>query len=512
MKAKHAEEKKKLKEEAKSAVEKSKISIKALKDQHSNDLIKKDSECQRESKKLQAIIDQLKKDIETKEIEVGDKIKEENDHCAQKIALIKAKFEKEYKAKELQILADQAKPKEEIDNKMQQQFEDKYKEKLEEGAKAMSQLDAMQLEIDGNKRKIKEFKAERKKLIQKISEYEKAKLKEAFTEKSANKEHIKSEVNSASPKQKENSSYNESYIEGAKIFEGILEHEFEKILCYIGYQGSGIAAEEINKQIAIKLRLLSPDNSSNELLNGYMKKLNAIMIQFRKNIENKIKEKDKKKEAAKERPKEELPKKQEPIEQSEEAKYIHEMDPQYSDDIMTKVSPIRVGNGRYVVDIEKVFKDFLLVRDSLSKIFKTDPTLYKPSSQYEELFAADCKTALTSINDLSQRYRALLNGILRFAVEASWLLDDLIKKKPAEEEAMRLKLRIADLNGRLKELEKHMLMSSKGHILFIDLREMEIVKEGIAACKDSERTKQIVSSIDDINARTAQLKSMIETA
>lgn len=186
------------------------------------------------------------------------------------------------------------------------------------------------------------------------------------------------------------------------------------------------------------------------------------------------------------------------------------MDEKYSTDIINKISPIRNTNGKYVVDIEKVFKDLLLVRDSLSKIFKSEYANAKPSTQYEELFTTDSKTTLVTINDCAQRYRALLNSILRFTVEATWLLNDINKKKD-DEEGMRLKLKIADQNGRIKELEKHILCE-KGTVMFIDLKEMELVKEGTSKCKDMEKTKAIQGLITDINGKTGLLQNMIESA
>ena len=116
-----------------------------------------------------------------------------------------------------------------------------------------------------------------------------------------------------------------------------------------------------------------------------------------------------------------------------------------------------------------------------------------------------------TVSDLAQRYRVLLNSILRFGVEASRLFQEMITQPEGDDNILRLKLKNAELSSKQQELEKMLLSASKGLILIVDLKEMKAVKELYqASLKEHNEIKDKVDTlISEISSKTNELQQLL---
>ena len=64
------------------------------------------------------------------------------------------------------------------------------------------------------------------------------------------------------------------------------------------------------------------------------------------------------------------------LDESDIKEYIKCMDSDYEKDIISKISPIRNQEGKYVVDVEKVVRDLLLVKQALYSVFQKASNIY----------------------------------------------------------------------------------------------------------------------------------------
>ena len=253
-----------------------------------------------------------------------------------------------------------------------------------------------------------------------------------------------------------------------QTFVEIIMLELDKLLKHINAGGKGNSqyTDEINKTIAKLVLSISADGKCGEYLEAFKVKLNSVLITFKRTIESQYK------------PCEPLLKTVETKAQfsSEENDqpnmpsikvYFEAMDEGYEKNVLTKICPIRNSHGKYVVDIEKVARDLLLVKESLYSVF------IKANCPVNQSFNSDCtiltelsklQTAGTdterALDNIAREYRNLLNVILRFAVEAAWVVrggqnkDSKSSMVVEQEEFLKLKLINADLKEQLSNIIK----------------------------------------------------------
>lgn len=259
-----------------------------------------------------------------------------------------------------------------------------------------------------------------------------------------------------------------------QTFVEILMLELDKLLKHInaGGKGSSQYTEDINKTIAKLVLSISADGKCGEYLEAFKVKLNSILITFKHTIESQCK-------PCEQTVKSMETKAQLSTEENNQMNlssikvYFEAMDEGYEKNVLTKICPIRNSNGKYVVDIEKVVRDLLLVKESLYSVF------IKANCQVNQPFNSDCtilaelsklQTASSvteiALDNIAREYRNLLNVILRFAVEAAWVVrggqakDSKGTVVVEQDEFLKLKLMNADLKEQLSNIskEKHALL------------------------------------------------------
>jgi len=274
-----------------------------------------------------------------------------------------------------------------------------------------------------------------------------------------------------------------------QTFVEILLLELDKLLKITNgnKQDSIISIAEINKTIAKMILNLTPDGKCREFLESFKVKLNSVVFAFKQALEEKFKQKAIGTASAE---KENSDSKFEDYKgihdntnsMGDSKKYFEVMDAEYEKNILTKISPIRNNNGKYVVDVEKVVRDLLLVKEALYSVFQKSTSFIENKSLegtsctiLEELGKATTESIPQEniIDNISKHYRILLNTILRFAVEAAWVVKEEAKtggKKKAtdmeNEEMLRLKLTNAELCEKLADAEQELCEKNKKLALF----------------------------------------------
>jgi hypothetical protein len=179
-------------------------------------------------------------------------------------------------------------------------------------------------------------------------------------------------------------------FEGLQRFVDVLILELDKLLRHIsGVEKAGAttgSTEETNRTIAKMLIAILPDGRCGKLLESFKGKLNGVLFAFKRALETQYKKQGElpcpitatiaERETATHADLSIDSKREETAAGSLEGgnagecnKYIEAMDAEYEKNVLSKVSPIRNSNGKYVVDIEKVFSDLLLVKDALTAVF-----------------------------------------------------------------------------------------------------------------------------------------------
>eukprot|EP00826_Nyctotherus_ovalis_P063997 TRINITY_DN9381_c0_g3_i1.p1 TRINITY_DN9381_c0_g3~~TRINITY_DN9381_c0_g3_i1.p1 ORF type:complete len:286 (-),score=107.59 TRINITY_DN9381_c0_g3_i1:73-930(-) len=236
--------------------------------------------------------------------------------------------------------------------------------------------------------------------------------------------------------------HEESESNVLQAFVKILSLELDKL----GKLASGSNAHsiaDINRTIARMMLGITKDETCRECLEAFKLKLNSVLAELKHSLEEQCKkqlEQETSRSGSKDSP------------------FIF-TESECESNILTKITPVMNGKGKYMVDIEKVVSDLLLIRDALYSVFQqagegTARALEGTSCTIlEELTKAKETMKASSINNVAKHYRVLLNTILRFAVEATWVINGGLKKKHSDsnEELLRLKLLNAELNEKLAE-------------------------------------------------------------
>ena len=214
-----------------------------------------------------------------------------------------------------------------------------------------------------------------------------------------------------------------------------MELELDKLLKLLEHN-NGIIVSEINNNIARMLFTLTPDGKSREYLEAFKVKLNFFISSLKRSFKDQYEKKYK------------LVDKENRIKE-----WKSDTNVDYEKSIVTRVYPVMNPNGKYVVNLEKVVKDLLLIRNSLQSIFRGNNKLLEGSNCtiLEEL--NNPQDIRPTIEDIAKQYRVLLNTILRFAVEATWIVRDKIGCGKSEE-VLGLKLANAELREKLAEAEE----------------------------------------------------------
>eukprot|EP00826_Nyctotherus_ovalis_P007634 TRINITY_DN11939_c0_g2_i1.p1 TRINITY_DN11939_c0_g2~~TRINITY_DN11939_c0_g2_i1.p1 ORF type:complete len:312 (-),score=79.43 TRINITY_DN11939_c0_g2_i1:93-1028(-) len=119
-------------------------------------------------------------------------------------------------------------------------------------------------------------------------------------------------------------------------------------------------------------------------------------------------------------------------------------------------------NGKCMIEIEKAVNDLALIKDSLHAAFQGIDTVADELNREEE----------ENVEDAASRYRILLNTILRFTVEATWMLkngppDNQKQKEPENEELVKMKLLNSELSDMLVSARQEIASQQKRLALFV---------------------------------------------
>lgn len=314
---------------------------------------------------------------------------------------------------------------------------------------------------------------ERLKLTEK-NEQEKKKLKEEYEGKIKK---VECELEALS-------SRSESRVfDALQTFVDILTLELDKLLKHFNAKNKENASsnEDINTTIAKLIVTITADGKCGVLLQNFKIKLNNVLGAFKNAIEEKYKKPNAKAPENKQQ-KEHFAEEPNPDSKAakELKKYIEVMDQDYEKNILNKISPIRNNNGKYVVDVEKVVRDLLLVKEALYSVFhkgsnpeeKEDTNL----AILNELTRIQTMNESTqsAIDGIAKQYRILLNTILRYAVEAAWVVGQenngekgVSNMAVEQEEVLRLKLIISELKEQLINSGKEKEELDKKLALFV---------------------------------------------
>ena len=422
---------KKYKEDIKLLKEKHKGEIRNIKDAHKNEFIKKDIEVERERKKLSTTYKEEIELLKKQDICLPKQMEADNEKVLQqKINALKKKLEVEHYEKE-KTLRETAKNQQEVIQKLKEQmateyqlyfyFLNKRKLKQETGRlrkKYKSQIEELRADY-GNKVK---------------DELEDSNLHNALFESNSKRSNTKSDVESVR---------DEEVHKILQSFMKILSLELDKLLKLA--DGSKDTTH-INRTIAKMILTVTKDGSCREYLETFKVKLNSVISTLKHSLEEQYKRQYEKE-----------------TNRSEDSPFIF-LESESEPNILTKITPIMNNKGKYMVDIEKVVSDLLLVKDALYSILQqagesTTRALEGTSCTIlEELTKAKDTIKQNTTNNIAKHYRVLLNTILRFAVEATWVINDGLKngKKymgKENEEVLRLKLLNAELNEKLAGVE-----------------------------------------------------------
>lgn len=225
---------------------------------------------------------------------------------------------------------------------------------------------------------------------------------------------------------------------------------FTKIFCLELDKLQGIANGRqvlgVNSKIAKMIIAVTPDGKCREYLEAFKRKLNSVILALKSSLES--------------------------AKVNEQAIDKH--------GILNEKSPFELVNGgdeskrvkrelagkstsgKCAIDIEKAVNDLALIKDSFRAAFQGIDTVA------DELNREEGENA----EDAASRYRILLNTILRFTVEAAWILknrlpDSLKQKEPENEELVRMKLLNSELSDMLVSARQEIASQQKRLALFV---------------------------------------------
>jgi len=220
-----------------------------------------------------------------------------------------------------------------------------------------------------------------------------------------------------------------------KNFSAVLMLELDKLLkLSTGYKSTSPEITSLNYTIAKMCLSITPDGESKEYFEAFKSKLNSTLSTFKNSLEEQYKK-----------------------------QIAHKVEDECIDDVLC---PIMNSDGKYVVDLEKVVSDLMLVKDTLYSVFSksdksnlkslqgTNCTILKKLSKSKE---SGLKVA-KRLDSVVKQYRVLLNTILRFAIETTWVIKNGLtnnrKHDTENEELLKLRLMNIELNDRVANLEQ----------------------------------------------------------
>lgn len=223
---------------------------------------------------------------------------------------------------------------------------------------------------------------------------------------------------------------------------------------------------------------ITPNDKCKEYIETFKSKLNSVLFNLKHSLELQLtidRNKDLEEKYYITERKENYIKERHP---SDVKKYFEIMDPIYERNILKKISPIKNSRGKYVVDLEKVLRDLILVKESLYSIFNNTEKLFKGTNCkiLEEFSRAQREGNISEriLGNIANQYRILLNTIMRFSVEARWLMKEKIHKGKLNkmevnenEELMKLKLMNNELKEKLTNAEEEINRQQRQLALFV---------------------------------------------
>lgn len=525
---------KKWKDEMRILKEKHKSELRNLRETHKNELIKRNIEKEREMKKMKethaAELEEISNANKQKEaaskpavpapgtlFNLRPLIEEKKDGerlLQQKINTLRRKLESEYQEKEKTM-----------GKSLQEQMTVKFNTQLKE------EVDKLKKKYQEKKRRLEDMRTEYESRLR--SEMKENRAKDSNSSSSGIKcksakditlseidseevlregeEHIKLTERADADRKRLSDQYesrlrkmedelatatsrsDEKVLAGIQSFIEILVLELDKLLTHANNGGkTSVSTADINRTIAKMIVAITPDGKCRDFLEAFKMKLSKVLFAVKSSIEQQYsKSWGTKQEATAER--ETTESRRADLNASDVKKYFEVMDAGYEKNILTKISPIKNSNGKYVVDIEKVVRDLLLVKEALYSVFQKASkhsfglswfvdtetgTMRSLEGTHctilEELTKTQAGSTQSAIDNIAKHYRILLNTILRFAVEAAWLVSERggsmgrSKREDLEnEEVMKLKLTNAELNERLTDAHQEIGEQKKRLALFV---------------------------------------------
>ena len=231
-------------------------------------------------------------------------------------------------------------------------------------------------------------------------------------------------------------------------FQGIVQM-IVKIFCLELDKVRGIVdgkqVPDVNGKIAKLIVAVTPDGKCREYFEVFKRKLSTVLLSIKSSLETTNREAIGKRKVLSD-------------------KNLLEANIEVSKTHMETLKRRKSIGGKCMVEMEKVISDLQLIKDSLYSVFQgienLDDTIINELNKEQGEY----------LEDAANRYRILLNTILRFIVEVTWIMKNKSNSKQIEsenEELVRMKLLNSELSDMLVSARQEIEEQHKRLALFV---------------------------------------------